>query len=128
MKTTLLSKPLSAALTILITTTMAFPAIAHDCKKDHSSMKEQKAEHMKMKDGKGHMGNMQMHEKMMGKMKACMAEKMENDSEQDPEKLRHNMMGHMEMCMSSMKPSDEKHKEKGAHEHGKKKEDKKHSH
>jgi len=128
MKITFLSKPLSAAVAILFSSALAFPAIAHDCDKDHSSMKEKKAGHMKMKDGMGHMDSMHMHKKMMEKMKVCMAEKVEKDSEQDLEKLRHNMMGHMEMCMSSMKPSGEKHKGNGSHEHGDRKEDKKHKH
>lgn len=65
MKTNLLSKPLSATLAILITTTKAFPAIVHDGKKEHSSMKEQTAEYMKLKGRKDHMCSMQMHEKMI---------------------------------------------------------------
>jgi len=116
-----------AATALVVSVAFSAPALSHDCEKKREKA-DKKTEHMMMKHGEGHMDRMHMHKKMMTKMKACMAEKMEQDKVQDPEQLRHNMMGHMEMCMASMKPSGEAPEGKAEHEHGDKKADKKHKH
>ena len=104
---------------------LTIPSLAHDGAKaiEHQEKKEN---HMMMKAGDGHMDQMQMHQKMMAKMKSCMMAKMKADTETDAAKVRTNMMSQMEDCMMGMmktSTSAKKHdhksdkKDSGGHKH-----------
>ena len=108
-----------------LTVAFTVPSFAHDVAKG-GEHQEKKEGHMMMKGGDGHMDRMQMHQKMMAKMKSCMMEKMKADTETDAAKVRTNMMAQMEACMMGMmnKSSDAKRhdhksdkKEQGGHKH-----------